>query len=99
MAKFDMIKAVKGLAISRRAGLPGLNAPVGPTGPAGDVDFDRLTQEILADPDFNPSNYLYEAFKQLIIDRIYKKAMYHNSFQIDDPDSLDEVIIDRINQK
>lgn len=75
----------------------GVTGPVGPTGPAENIDFDKLAQTILADPDFDPSNYLYEAFKGLIRDRLYSRGIYsRRKFDIEDPDELDKEIIKRL---
>ena len=76
----------------------GVTGPVGPTGPAGNIDFDKLAQTILADPDFDPSDFLYEAFKKLIMDRLYTRGVYDldDSFEIKDPDELDKEIIKRL---
>lgn len=78
----------------------GPTGPVGPTGYAHEIDYDRLAQTILADPDFDPSHFLFEAFKRLILDRIYKKGLvYENEFDeldIEDPDDLDRAILAKL---
>lgn len=76
MAKFDMLTSVRGLRMGRRI----------PAFPKDyfNIDYDKLTQKILADPNFDPSSYLHEAFKRLIISRL--KTDSSN-------DSLDEAIV------
>ena len=74
---------------------------VGSTGPAGPpgVDLDTLTRKILADPDFDPSDYLYAAFRGLIAKKIYDKFHYSGVYVIKDEelDELDKEIMEKIN--
>lgn len=80
-------------------GSVGVTGPVGPTGAAEEIDFDRVAQSILADPDFDPSHYLFEAFKRLIIDRLYSRGVYNEpneEFDIENPDELDKAILAKL---
>jgi len=112
--RFDLIKGVRGLTgdsgpvgptgltgPTGPVGVTGITGPVGPTGIAEEFDFDKIAHDILANPDFDPSNYLFEAFKQLVQDRLYKRGIYYprSDKEIDDPDELDEEILRKCNQR
>jgi len=70
-------------------GPTGDTGDTGPTGPTGapEPDIDTLAQKILSDPDFDPSDYLFEAFKRLVEQRIHYPWRHQSR-----PDKLDVLI-------
>ena len=70
------------------AGAIGCTGPAGPTGPP-EPDIDALAHKILSYPDFDPSDYLFEAFKRLVEQRIHYPWRHQNK---NGPDELDILI-------
>jgi len=87
-----------GVDLTGQFGAIGSVGSTGPAGPPG-VDLDTLTRKILADPDFDPSDYLYAAFRGLIAKKIYDKFHYSGVYVIKDEelDELDKEIMEKIN--
>ena len=80
---------IKNIGLTGPFGPTGDTGDTGPTGPTGapEPDIDTLAQKILSDPDFDPSDYLFEAFKRLVEQRIHYPWRHQSR-----PDKLDVLI-------
>jgi hypothetical protein len=54
-------------------GPTGFTGPTGPPGePSAYPDFDAITNQILSDPNFDPSPFLFKAFRDLVEHRYFR---------------------------